>query len=114
MPVLRVCRDTSEEERATATVVTDYPVPEESDDDLGGGFFGLFDETDGMMGRRRRSQRPPRPGLIAPGRAGHVRSRYRWKRNIILPKGPLLACNLSVMQGMEIMELRSRSSLTVT
>ena len=59
--------------------MSEPPIPEEPDDDFGsgfGGFFGLFDEVDSMMGRHRHSRRPPRPGIVAPGRLAHARTRY--------------------------------------
>lgn len=44
-------REVSEEEGASSTF---EDIPEEPEDPLDHGFFGLFDEVDSMMGRHRR------------------------------------------------------------
>ncbi|DBA92139.1 hypothetical protein WJX77_008470 [Trebouxia sp. C0004] len=50
-------------------------IPEEPEDALDRGFFGLFDEVDSMMGRHRHSRRPATPVTLDQRRSGHIRSR---------------------------------------
>ena len=69
------CREVSEEEGASSAPAFEN-IPEEPEDALDQGFFGLFDEVDSMMGRHRHSRRPARTtSLDSRSKPGHPRSR---------------------------------------
>ena len=68
-------RDTVDAEQAKPTLMTEV-IPEEPDDALDRGFFGLFDEVDSMMGRHRHAGRPTRPLTMDQRKSGSFRSRW--------------------------------------
>ena len=68
------CRETVDGEQVKRALSVE-DIPEEPEDALDRGFFGLFDEVDSMMGRHRHSRRPAPPVTLDHRRSGHGRSR---------------------------------------
>ena len=73
---VKLCRETNEEEGVSAAPAFE-DIPEEPEDALDRGFFGMFDEVDSMMGRHRRPRRVTRSVSLDPrGSSGHLKSRW--------------------------------------